>query len=69
MAPKEGDGMQPPWEDGTGGWLCWCGAWMDHDFHCDSCGVVPPWGCECCEDEDSDDDDDDDGEDWEDIPY
>jgi hypothetical protein len=29
------------------GWLCGCGTWMDHSFHCDGCGAEPPWGCPC----------------------
>lgn len=46
----------------SSGWLCSCGAWMDHDFHCDDCGAEPPWGCDCCQDA-ADEEDDYDGED------
>jgi hypothetical protein len=62
-------------EESAQGWLCSCGAWNDHDFHCDDCGAEPPWGCGCfvCDGEDDDDDDccDDLGEDddWLDDPY
>jgi hypothetical protein len=36
------------WETDEG-WLCPCGACMDHDLHCDHCGAEPPWGCPCDE--------------------
>ncbi len=29
------------------GWLCSCGHYNDHDFHCDECLNQPPWGCDC----------------------
>lgn len=47
-----------------GGWLCNCGAWLDHDFHCDHCGAEPPWGCACCEDSEDEGRDDYDADDY-----
>ena len=47
------------------GWLCDCGAWNDHDFHCDACLREPPWGCDCgCRDLEDDEDEDGDGDGW-----
>lgn len=46
------------------GWHCTCGAWNDHDFHCDDCKADPPWGCDCsfCEPDGFDEEDEwDDG--------
>ncbi len=37
------------------GWLCGCGAYNEHDFHCDFCGAEPPWGCPCDGHDESDD--------------
>ncbi len=39
------------------GWLCSCGEYNDHDFHCDACHAEPPWGCDCCATDDWDDND------------
>lgn len=54
--------MSCPPDEPEAGWLCSCGAAMDHDFHCDECGSEPPWGCGCnlCEPWDT-------GEDWDDY--
>ena len=29
------------------GWICGCGNIQDDEFHCDTCGAEPPWGCPC----------------------
>lgn len=54
-------------------WLCpRCSALIESIFHCPTCKVQPPWGCDCadCQYGDDDEDDDDfDGYEVEDNPY
>jgi hypothetical protein len=40
------------------GWLCVCGQFNEHEFHCDNCKSEPPWGCDCdfCNEPDYEDD-------------